>query len=523
MKITNLSNLILLILLLSSAVIQAQPGISWHTEFGGLEDERLNDIIHYDDDAIDGDINGYISVGFGASTDIEGEVPDSLDALILHLDSTGAVAHHAYIGGSNADEAKACIHVNSTLYVVGHTYSADGDLSMNSGNGDMLILSYNLEDKILNWIKSVGGSGTDVLEDIVYENGNIYAVGRSNSTDIDFNNSYGQYDAVLVSINAQSGLTNFVKNYGGTEDDSFNKLILSPNGNLYCLGQSRSSDIDVSINKGSIDAWLVKLDSLGNIIYENSYGGSSADVGKSMVVENEDAITIIAETLSDDGDINMLSLGNEDYWFFKVDNQTVTSSVLLGGSSGDYPKDIISTGDGHYVITGGSNSFSTGSLPGGFALIDQWLLKADENGAIVWQRAVGGTDIDFGHAIIADSEKEFTVAGYSDSPDGDLGMRQIHESHDGWIVHFTEDYISYSSTAPSNSHLVNVFPNPSSGLVRIRSDFRIRSIEILNPLGTSCLKSHASELDVSSLSEGLYFLKISLAEGPEIIKKLLVK
>jgi len=500
-------------LLFFSGTISAQPGIPWHHEFGGVEDERANDISFYQD--------GYVSVGFGASTEIMGDSADSTDILILLLNNLGQLTDYSYIGGSQNENAQACFVSESTLFVAGWTNSSDGDFNENYGSGDMFILSYDLIGGSINWIETIGGIEYDVLYDIIYNDGNVYAVGKSSSSSDDFLNPYGQEDAILVSLNAASGDINYIKNFGGSNDDAFSKIMSSPDGHLFLLGQSRSSDFDVSTNNGSLDVWLVKVDSLGNIIYENSYGGSSADVGKSMYIDNEDAVTVIAESLSDDGDITEVNLGNEDLWFFSVENEQVIVSKLFGGNSGDYPRDIVSTGDGHYVITGGSASFATGSLPGGFALIDQWLLKVDIAGTLVWQRAVGGTDIDFGHTIIADSEKEFTVAGYSDSPDGDFDNRMPHESHDTWVVHFSEDYMVSVPDLELRDEQITIFPNPCTDKCEIHSELYVSQVKIYASNGTLCFTSASDHLDVSSLKQGLYYAEFIFAEGDKKTVKLI--
>lgn len=515
MKIAILNIIIHCILLIISQCAYAQPGIPWHREFGGPEDERANDISFYND--------GYVVVGFGASTDIPGDSADSIDLLIMILNDVGLLQEYRYFGGSSSEEALACTIHENTLYAVGHSNSSDGDLSTHFGNGDMFILSYNLQIGSMNWIKSIGGSDSEELRDVVYSNGNIYAAGYSRSMDNDITNAKGQDDAILVSFNAETGSQNYLNNYGGTNDDAFSKLMLSPAGHLYALGHSRSSDGDLTENNGSLDVWLVKIDTLGNIMNEESYGGTSADVGKSMVIEDEDRITVLAESLSSNGDVIGPNNGNEDFWLFRTDNGSLSLSVLLGGDTGDYPKDIAATSDGHYVLTGGSTSFVTGSLPGGFALVDQWLLKVDMNGNIVWQRAVGGTDIDFGHAILADSDKDFTVAGYSDSPDGDFGGRLMHESHDTWVVHFSEDYASgLEEIEFEESRLdVQIFPNPSSSLCTVQSNSPILKVELYTSKGSLCQTNYSAYLDISSLAPGLYYLSITLAEGKTVIRKLI--
>ena len=60
---------------------------------------------------------------------------------------------------------------------------------------------------------------------------------------------------------------------------------------------------DVSISHGYEDNWIVKLDSLGNIIWENSIGGSNADRGYIVQRIFSTELSCFIETLSSDGQV----------------------------------------------------------------------------------------------------------------------------------------------------------------------------------------------------------------------------
>src|SRR6059058_1332716 len=63
----------------------------------------------------------------------------------------------------------------------------------------------------------------------------------------------------------------------------------------------------------------------------------------------------------------------------------------LGGSGGDFAKDIKQTSDGGYIVVGDveSNDGDVTGNHGGFS--DAWVVKLNSSGAIQWQKAMGGS------------------------------------------------------------------------------------------------------------------------------------
>ncbi|MBO6516512.1 MAG: DUF5011 domain-containing protein [Bacteroidia bacterium] len=75
-------------------------------------------------------------------------------------------------------------------------------------------------------------------------------------------------------------------------------------------------------------------------------------------------------------------------------------------------------------------------------------------------------------------------------------------------------------TLSANLPHVEVFPNPTSGIVSIRSDFPIRTTSVFNSLGkevyrstTNSSRTHLAVKNLDHLSDGLYFLKVELVNG----------
>lgn len=99
---------------------------------------------------------------------------------------------------------------------------------------------------------------------------------ESRSANGDVIGNHGQFDYWILKLNA-SGSIQWQKSLGGSLGDGANSIQQTQDGGYILAGYSSSSDGDVTGNHGSTDYWVVKLNSLGNIQWQKSLGGSSVD------------------------------------------------------------------------------------------------------------------------------------------------------------------------------------------------------------------------------------------------------
>jgi len=108
---------------------------------------------------------------------------------------------------------------------------------------------------------------------------------------------------------------------------------------------------------------------------------------------------------------------------------------VLGGSYIDEAWSIQQTSDGGYIVAGFTLS-NDGDVSGNHGFTDMWVVKLDSEGNIVWQKALGGSNGDIAYSIQQtsdkDKDKEYIVAGGTNSNDGDISGS--HEHSDFWIV-----------------------------------------------------------------------------------------
>lgn len=100
---------------------------------------------------------------------------------------------------------------------------------------------------------------------------------------------------------------------------------------------------------------------------------------------------------------------------------------------------------------------------------------------------------------------------------------------DGIITRFTEDdgIIYYPSSLSTDKFVKNsfkIYPNPTTNMLHFKSQSEITKFVIYNELGQLVLSGlNKKSVDLSTLSEGLYFIKLEDASGHLEIKKIVKK
>lgn len=217
----------------------------------------------------------------------------------------------------------------------------------------------------------------------------------------------------------------------------------SDNGYLvggYCW--SDASGDKTEDTQGDRDYWIVKLNSIGNIEWDNTIGGSAADRVFSAKQTLDGGYILGGYSFSGiSGDKTETNNGICDYWIIKLDvtGQNIEWQKSIGGNDYDYFRCIQQTSDGGYIIGGDSDSGISGDKTeanqGGR---DFWIVKLDGNGNIVWQNTIGGNSKDDVCAIQQTTDGGYIVGGTSESgASGDKtenNRGDINEPQDYWIV-----------------------------------------------------------------------------------------
>jgi hypothetical protein len=229
--------------------------------------------------------------------------------------------------------------------------------------------------------------------------------------------------------------TSWQKSLGGTGTEFSNSIQQTTDGGYVLVGGSSSTDGDVTGNHGNSDFWVVKLTSLGVISWERSLGGTGFDEARSVQQTTDGGYIIVGHSSSSNGDVTGNHSSFFDCWVVKLTSLGVISwQKALGGTDSDYGTSVQQTTDGGYIVAGHSHS-NNGDVTNNQGGSDFWVVKLTSLGVIDWEKSLGGTAFDEASSIQQTTDGGYIVAGYSSSNDGDVTGN--HGTSDFWVVKLT--------------------------------------------------------------------------------------
>ena len=415
----------LVILFLYGFASIAQPTIEWQISMGGTGFDVGRSIIQTSD-------GGYIisSQIWGSGGDITG-FQGVADYWFVKLSSSGSILWQKAVGGSAEDDCYTIKPTSDGGYIAaGNSDSFDGDVTVNNGDHDVWIVKVDSIGNI-QWEKSLGGTldeeGFSILQT---KDGGFIVAGGTASDDGDVSANHGAVDCWLVKLSS-TGNIEWEETFGGTANDGVKSIIQTPDEGYIFSGSSRSNDGDVSGNHGLTDVWVVKLSSAITIEWQKSLGGSGEEIGHSIINTTDGGYIVAGQTDSNDGDVS----GNKgviDVWVVKLDSAgNIEWQDNYGGSNDDIAFSIAQTIDGGYVVATLTKS-DDGDVTGYYGQRDYWLIRLTSTGSIQWQKTLGGTERDFAGSAIQSSDGGYVFVGYSESNDNDVTGN--HGQADVWVV-----------------------------------------------------------------------------------------
>ncbi len=186
------------------------------------------------------------------------------DFWVVKTDIFGEEIWNHTIGGTNPDFSFYPLELeNGDLILAGESRSNDHDINMdNHGEFDFVAFKLDSEGLII-WSKSYGGSEWDRVFTIEKgSNNNIYLGGFTRSNDGDIQNGHlgGANDYWVININEEDGSLIWENNYGGSGGDILTDII-SDGNSLLIGGFSYSNDGNVpGDNNGDSDFLIINLE-----------------------------------------------------------------------------------------------------------------------------------------------------------------------------------------------------------------------------------------------------------------------
>ena len=206
------------------------------------------------------------------------------------------------------------------------------------------------------WSRFYGGTFTDSPTGIKETlNDGLISVGGSDSNDVDISNNKGSYDFWIVKSDLNGDIV-WEKSFGGSEIDEARDIISDGNGNHIIVGDTRSNDQDVAFNNGAADLWVIKVSNSGELLWNTSIGGSNFDVARSISTTFNNEFIIAGSSRSSNGDVSK-NQGQNDAWVLRLDNSgQLLWETTIGGSEIDFSYDAVQINNGTIVAVGETNS-----------------------------------------------------------------------------------------------------------------------------------------------------------------------
>jgi len=370
---------------------------------------------------------GYITAGYTQSNngDILEKTNTSFDFLISKFSSKNILEWQKTFGGSDDDRATAIVQtLDGGFAVLGFAKSTDIAVSENAGSKDFWLLKLTSNGNLL-WEKSFGFSGADYGTDLIETKEGGFLItgvldvsasdGQGSAKSTATKHSGGDYWAIKTD---HTGALEWSRFFGGSFTEVPLGVLETDAHNFVIVGSSDSKDFNISNNKGSYDFWIIKISTEGTLLWEKSFGGSEIDEAKAITTTNDGNFIIVGDTRSTDKNVSKNN-GAADIWVLKVSEEgTLLWEKTIGGTNFDVARAVSRTQDNGYLISGSSRSLDNGFENKGQN--DALILKIDKNGNLLWKKTFGGSEIDFLYGVVELENTAIIAVGESSSSDQDI-------------------------------------------------------------------------------------------------------
>lgn len=467
-----MKNLYLILFIIHFIFCLAQPPKKFHSRFGGSGYEYGYDVKQTLD-------KGYIITGstssFGAGNS---------DMYLLKTDSMGQKKFEVSFGNYNNDIGKSVIQlIDSSYVIVGYTNSTG------FGGYDIFIVKADKTGTLL-WQKTIGGSDWDFAYSLQQTTDGGFIIAGTT-----YSNGYGGADGYVIKTDPNGNIT-WTKHYGGLQDDEFKSIIQTSDGNYALCGYTKS------YADANGDAWVFKLNGVGDSIHSQTIGGSYYDYFNNVIQLPNGNLYFAGANFSQKSGVNSIN------WQLAIDNTTNsvyfnnyignTNTERYNSSAVGLNGDVISVGYNGYL-----NSQSEGNLH---------LHHPNLSYYVYYQFGLGDNNEFF--SVIPTKDKGYAAVGSCSGSTtllNDILFVKLDSLNDKGI-----NITSIKENQIQKIDLI-VYPNPTNGLINVsiddvefQKDLLLTIIDVKGSIAfTEKLTSSNSKLNIETINSGMYFIQIS--------------
>jgi Secretion system C-terminal sorting domain len=508
-------------------------------------------------------------------------------------------------GTGGAEGYSTCTDTSGNIYITGFYFSPTitfGSFTLtNTGINNAYVVKYDPLGNVL-WAKSSDGSNSNIGYSISADNfGNIYLTGFSDSPSITFG-SYTLTNAgyFIVKYNSSTGNVIWVKSAGAAGEVFGYSVSTDLYGNIYASGSFGCPSVifgsftltNSDATLGTTDVFIAKYDSLGNVLWAKSAGGTGLnEEGMSVSSDGLGNAYMTGYFTSPIINFGGINLNNSDSGYncdvFLVKYNSLGNVIWAESIGQDSTEEVawsIKTDVvGNIFLTGNFNSptFTVGSftltnINNSGVTSDMFIAKYNSSGAVLWAKSGGGNSNDYGYSVCPDRFGNVYLSGgfFSSSfiLDSDTLTPVLPNLDDMFIVnydsignincasylncggddqssvsvdkfgnaYFTGDILTNPSiigtdtlyptsaeniflakikndsnveiTEVEKTNAINVFPNPSNGQFNFIGFKKGSAIEIYDIAGRLIYmlvsKNETQTIDLSDKDKGIYLYRI---------------
>jgi hypothetical protein len=286
-------------------------------------------------------------------------------------------------GGSDSDVSwTVTADPLGNVFIGGHT--ANSLNGSNAGSFDLFVSKYNSAGNRL-WIRQLGSAESEVTYSIAADGfGNVYLAGRTGG-DL-AGPSFGATDAFLVKYDMAGNLL-WTRQIGTAAGDEGHGVSTDAVGNVYLSGRT-AGDLG-GTNAGLNDAFLSKYDSAGNQLWTRQLGSSASDVAADVAADVLGNVFISGTTRGDLAGPH--AGGSTDVFLAKYDNAGNHQWSRQFGTPQDDATGVTrvaADNQGNALVVSGTNGGIGAPNIGG---MDGYVTKFDVTGSQLWSRQLGTT------------------------------------------------------------------------------------------------------------------------------------
>ncbi len=448
---------------------------------------------------------------------------------------TNAVGDTLWTRHYNAGLCNAALQTNDGGYALaGYTYDAG------AGSSDYFLTRMDSAGAI-QWARTYGGLYYDeayALQQTADSGfilaGNTWSFGA------------GGWDIYLIKTD-KNGLLQWTRTIGGAGEDKAATVVQVGDGGYVVAGYT------TSFGSAGPDAYLVKTDRNGNLLWSKTYNGPGGEFVASIRETTDQGFICTGQAVN-------FSTGTHDLLLMKTDSAGTPLWSRFFNLHNNFGNAIAQTADGGFIITGSTELSSANGN-------DVCLLKTNSQGDTLWTRAFGGDGDDAGTGVQQVNASEYVLVGLTGSFGGgyyllktdslgNAGCNQWHITMGVSDSLVTEQIVNstvgsggtslpfaptrgFGSSiaslcsggvgALSLSGEVRIYPNPSAGhfTIALMNPAGDRSFRILNLLGREVyagkLENMPSlEIQLPDVPDGIYVVQIKRKDDI-LCRKILVE